>query len=180
MKIKNVYNPFSAVVLASISGSQSLAKPYPSQGAITQSASQTRHDDFINQGVQGETDALPAAELRAAPTSIVQRALKCPILEIGYKEQPLGRDSNKFSRYFCQGSQPWCANYVSWQFNLNGKRKLPWPNVSAVSSILVKTHKSPCHSLAGVDFRVKVLFVRSPSASPLTDRLSPFHYGRKF
>lgn len=91
-------------------------------------------EKLINQDVKGEMGAPSNTELKAVSKSKGQKALKRALTQIGYAEQ---RDNcNKFSRYFHKNCQAWCADFVSWAFDGNGNRKLPWANVSAVSSIL--------------------------------------------
>jgi CHAP domain len=99
-----------------------------------QSVDDSQLEKLINRDVTGEMVAPSDAELKVASKSKGQKALKRALTQIGYAEQ--GENCNKFSRYFHKSCQVWCADFVSWAFDLNGNKKQPWGNVSAVSSIL--------------------------------------------
>jgi CHAP domain len=136
MKIKNLLISFATVILMIVSGVQVFARPPIKQITQAPSSSQTQLDDFVKQGVLGNAETPSASELKVAYKTRGQRALKRALPQIGYKENPFGSNCNKFSRYFGKGCIPWCSIFVSWAFDLNGDKKLPWGNVSAVSSIL--------------------------------------------
>lgn len=125
-----------AATLISISGTQAVANPSISQRPQTPSTGQTQLDNFVKQGVQGEAEAPSAAERRAAPATKGHRALQRALSQLGYREKPFGSNCQKYSRYFGKGCQSWCADFVSYVFDRNGDRKLPWSNVSTVQSIL--------------------------------------------
>lgn len=124
----------AAATLINISGTQAVAKPSISQKLQTASIGQTQLDNFAKQGVQGKAGVPSKNELKIATTTVGLKALNRAIPQIGYKERP--KNCNKFSGHFGKGCQVWCADFVSWAFDLNGDRKLPWSNVSSVSSIL--------------------------------------------
>jgi cell wall-associated NlpC family hydrolase len=136
MKIKNSIILFVAIILASASGAHVLANPLISQRNQTSSSSQTQLDNFVKQGVLGEAEAPSASELRAVSKTKGERALQRAMKQIGYKENPYGSNCNKFSRYFGEGCQAWCGDFTSWAYDLNGDKKLPWVNGSAVINIL--------------------------------------------
>jgi CHAP domain len=140
MEIKKMCSRIAGALGAGLlvfGGIQAEANTLITQKTTTPATSQTQLDDnFVQQGVQGEAKAPSAAELRVVAKTQGQRALRRAIPQLGYKENPFGSNSNKFSRYFHKGRQPWCADFVSWAFDFDGNRKLPWPNVSSVSSIL--------------------------------------------
>jgi hypothetical protein len=98
------------------------------------SASDAQLEKLINQGVLEKVDTTPsAAELKAPTKTKGQGAVKRALTQQGYRES--GNNCNKFSQYFNKGCQYWCADFVSWSFDFNHDRNLPWNNVSAVSSI---------------------------------------------
>jgi hypothetical protein len=150
--MKSILKRLGAVFLTSFAGfvpiSQSIAQPNAftqnavystiAQGGTTKqkAPSQSKLENFINQGVVGEAEAPSASELRAVSKTKGERASQRATKQIGYKEQPYGSNCNKFSRYFGEGCQPWCGDFVSWAFDLNGDKKLPWVNGSAVINIL--------------------------------------------
>jgi CHAP domain len=133
--MNNLIKFCASFVLVFITGTQAIAIPSISQKAQTPTASQTQLDDFVKQGVLGEAEAPSAAEHKVAAKTNGQEALRRALTKLGHKEKPSGSNCNFFSRYFGKGCQPWCADFVSWSFDRDGNKKLPWGNVSAVSSI---------------------------------------------
>lgn len=101
------------------------------------SASDAAIEQLVNQDAIEEVP-VSQQDLLAAPKNFRQRALQQALKQIGYKEQPLGSNCNKFSRYFGKGCQPWCADFVSWAFDSTGNhnKRVDWGNPSAVVSIL--------------------------------------------
>lgn len=101
------------------------------------SASDAAIERLVNEDAREEVP-VSLQELLAAPKNFRQRALRQALKQIGYREQPLGSNCNKFSRYFGKGCQPWCADFVSWSFDSTGNRnrRVDWGNPSAVVSIL--------------------------------------------
>jgi hypothetical protein len=100
------------------------------------SASEAEIEKLVNEDIIEEVPP-SQVEVQSAPRNFRERALKAALEEIGYKEQPLGSNCNKFSRYFGKKCQRWCANFVSWAFDSTGNRnkKVDWGNPSAVQAI---------------------------------------------
>jgi hypothetical protein len=141
MTTNNLIFLFSGILLFSARGAHALGNSLISQGVKatttpTSSATQSQLENFINQGVIEEVPAPKDSESKASTKDTTgQRILLRAFKQIGYAENPLGSNCNKFSIYFGKGCQTWCADFVSWSFDLNGNKQLPWGNVSAVSSI---------------------------------------------
>jgi hypothetical protein len=91
---------------------------------------------FVNEGVIQTAPAPNDIEFKAKAKTRGEKALKRALRYIGVKEIPFGSNCQPFSRYFGLPCVPWCAAFVSQNFDLNGNRKLPWANVASVSSIL--------------------------------------------
>lgn len=109
-----------------------------SQAAANElSASEAKIQQLVNEDIIEEVP-VSQQEFLAAPKNFRQLALQQALKQVGYKEQPLGSNCNKFSRYFGKGCQPWCADFVSWAFDSTGNRnkRVDWGNPSAVVSIL--------------------------------------------
>jgi hypothetical protein len=91
---------------------------------------------FVNEGVIQTAPAPKDSEFKAKVKTRGEKALKRALRYIGVQENPPGSNCQPFSRYFGMPCVPWCALFVSKNFDLNGDKKLPWTNVAAVSSIL--------------------------------------------
>jgi hypothetical protein len=76
------------------------------------------------------------AILQKSAPNLGENALRVAIGELNTKES--GSNCQKYSRYFGKTCQVWCADFVSWAFDVssNGNKKVPWGNPSAVSSII--------------------------------------------
>jgi hypothetical protein len=126
-----------AAILIDVLPASNLENLLIAQGANSkpnQPVDDSQLEKLINRDVTGEMGAPSDTELKAASKSKGQKALKRALTQIGYAEK--SDNCNKFSRYFRKSCQAWCADFVSWAFDGNGNRKLPWANVSAVSGIL--------------------------------------------
>jgi CHAP domain len=140
MKKNSLLILIMGIIVAGASGAQAISNSPISQGVKptsnpTTSATQSELDNFVNQGVLGEAEAPSASELKVAAKTEGQKALRRALTKLSYEEKPSGSNCNFFSHYFGKGCQSWCADFVSWAFDGNGNKKLPWANVSAVSSI---------------------------------------------
>jgi hypothetical protein len=87
--------------------------------------------------VQQALEELDNAE-RARSFSLLEKAYRKALTQLGKGETPPGSNCQVFSRYFGAKCQYWCADFVSWAIDSvsNQNKKLPWSNPSAVSSIL--------------------------------------------
>jgi hypothetical protein len=90
-------------------------------------------EDFEEEKSDSEELYKPAPEGTGAKTKGDQ-ALKRALTKAGYQET--GNNCNIFSKYFGKGCQPWCADFVSWSFDGDGNKQVPWGYPSTVSSIL--------------------------------------------
>jgi CHAP domain len=136
MKTNNLINLGAGFLLVFATSAQVLANPLLVQKPQKPTASQTQLDNFVKQGVLGEDKAPSSFELKVAAKTEGQKALHRALTKLGYKETPFGSNCNFFSSYFGRGCEAWCGSFVFWAFDGDGNKKLPWANVSAVSSIL--------------------------------------------
>jgi CHAP domain len=66
-----------------------------------------------------------------------QRALALAVSQKGMREQPKGSNDQKYSRYFHQPPQFWCADFVAYCLDRTGNHdhKVPWGYPSAVKNL---------------------------------------------
>jgi hypothetical protein len=90
--------------------------------------------------VLGEEGAGAAAGGEAAASLITdhqRRALAVAVSQKGIRENPVGSNCNRYSRYFGFGCQFWCADFVAYCVDRSGNRnhKVAWGYPSAVTNI---------------------------------------------
>lgn len=90
-------------------------------------------EDFEEETSTSEEPSSPSAERTTSAKTQGELALKRAMSQLGYREG--AGNCNKFSKYFGKGCQPWCADFVSWAFDRDGNKKIPWGYPSTVSSI---------------------------------------------
>jgi hypothetical protein len=91
---------------------------------------------LIRDGAIGPAPAPSDIELKAKGKTRGEKAVTRALPYIGLRENPFGSNCQPFSVYFGMPCVPWCALFVSKNFDLNGDRKLSWTYVASVSSIL--------------------------------------------
>lgn len=107
---------------------------------LEHSAGKESHERFVNQGAE-EAPISPAERQETEKKPAIshgERAVKKALTQLGNDEKPPGSNCQKYSRYFGKNCQYWCADFVSWAFDITGNhnKKLPWMNPSSVSSII--------------------------------------------
>jgi hypothetical protein len=90
-------------------------------------------EDFEEETSTSEEPSSPGADRTTSAKTKGEQALNRALTKAGYHET--SNNCNFFSKYFGKGCQPWCADFVSWAFDGDGNKQVPWGYPSTVSSI---------------------------------------------